>query len=234
MKIDRWFVLLALLTLAVAVVLLWREWNQSSAASNQAAIGYLEYTRSTVQRRSVRSTLFEPANREFIIRNEDTVRTGANSRAIVRLQDGTEIAMTELCMLRLRVTGGAVQLDHHAGIIRVRRTNTQLPLEIQTKKNSVRMQAGDAQINATSEEVKALHGEVQVGGPDGRFRTVRPSAEQGSPDLHFPPAPARGTSFQNLLEEGPRSSGRSAAPAPGKTPPAGPGAPAAPTGTVLD
>ncbi len=107
-------------TLAVAAgfgYLYYRDINQQIGAGNQKPIGTITYLRNETQRRFGDRVVWQQLRDNSELYNLDSIRTSANSDAVIRLADGTQIAMSPDTLITLDWGSKAKTVDFLSGSI---------------------------------------------------------------------------------------------------------------------
>lgn len=84
-------------------------------------IGTVTFKKRVAQRRYSRQVVWEDLERTEPIYNNDTIRTGDRSEAVVRINDGTEFTLNENSMVLLSLGGEGLDLEFNQGSITAKR-----------------------------------------------------------------------------------------------------------------
>ncbi len=84
-------------------------------------IGTVTFKKRVAQRRYSRQVVWEDLERTEPIYNNDTIRTGDRSEAVVRINDGTEFTLNENSMVLLALGGEGLDLEFNQGSITAKR-----------------------------------------------------------------------------------------------------------------
>ncbi len=112
-------------TLAVAAgfgYLYYRDLNQQIVASGQKPIGTVIYERNDTERRFGDRVVWQQVSDRAPLYNQDSIRTAAGSDAVIRLIDGTQIALSPNTLITLDWGPKAKAVDFVSGSITAIRT----------------------------------------------------------------------------------------------------------------
>ena len=108
--------------LALGAYFLHRNLNQRSNSTKGERIGILIVKRNIVQRKLANQIIWEhTAEKKFPLYNQDTVRTGESSSALLRLNDKTEIDLDEDTLLVMDIVNKEANVNFARGSIRIKR-----------------------------------------------------------------------------------------------------------------
>ena len=162
MKADTILITGGLLAIIFSGLLLYSEFRTHPLNRKLKMIGYIEFKERNVQRRSQVSMLFAKLVQESNVFNGDAIRTGKESRTIIKLEDGTEINLAELSMVILRKTGKRIELKHNRGNMRIRRKGSGIPIRIESGKQTVNIKDADVRFTGKPNGVYVDRGHVLI------------------------------------------------------------------------
>ncbi len=108
--------------LVMIVICLWlffETFRDGAEAASSVRIGTVGLVRKTAQRRAARRVMFEAVQSPAALAQGDTIRTGVESEALLRLSGGTEVKLDELSMVVLHIRRGVNEIDVKRGQARV-------------------------------------------------------------------------------------------------------------------
>lgn len=161
-KQEKFFLLFWLLVAATFSGLLVYELTKTQTGSEKI-IGKIVFKNRVAQRKFANSVVWQNVQNTFPIRNKDTVRTQANSEAIITLNDGTEIRMNPDSMIYLNITDAKSRIDFSYGSVSAKSEKPGSKLEIQSGNQTLSMSSGEAKLEKSSESKEDLKVNV-IGG----------------------------------------------------------------------
>ncbi len=105
----------------VLTLLFYLDITRKTGAGRGEMIGTITYKIKESQRKYASQVIWEDLERESPVYNNDTIRTAGLSEAVIKLKDGTEIALTENSMVLLSLSRNNLNLDFTRGSIVARR-----------------------------------------------------------------------------------------------------------------
>jgi len=133
LKTDRLIPLITLCMIALFSFMLYADFTGQFTRSRTEAIGVLTYEKRTAQRRYAEEVVWESIDRNETVYNCDYLRTMADSGAIVRLNDGTDIEIDENTLVLVCRTKQGVDIDLDRGSIAARRKPAGSAMKIATR-----------------------------------------------------------------------------------------------------
>ena len=184
---DRKFVLGASLTLALLFVLLYFNYQDSDAAAGSRRVGILVVKRNLVQRKAETKVSWRSIQEAYPVYEKDTIRTGEESEAVLKLDGKFNIDMDENTTIVLDFLEtskkGRVRLGN--GSVRFRQSDPKNPkilnLEIVDKGQTFNLSgAGEPLLNRNKPneklKVAALNDKVKLTGAGGIEETLTPDS----------------------------------------------------------
>ncbi|MCX7679746.1 MAG: FecR domain-containing protein [Spirochaetes bacterium] len=127
--------------IAIFSFLFYLDINKRIAIGEAKIIGTVTFKKRVAQRRYSRQVVWEDLETTEPIYNNDTIRTGDKSEAVVKIHDGTEFTLNENSMVLLSFGGEGLDLEFTQGSLTAKRD------EISGKPfGKVRIKSGDASV----------------------------------------------------------------------------------------
>ncbi len=152
---------LSLLGIALFSFLLYRNFSQSVDASSGERIGTLIIKRNIAQRKLAQQVFWEQASNRLALFNQDAIRTGKFSSALIRLDGATEIDVDSDTYIILDVSQEEVNIDFSYGSLSARRSKEDVQeqefdedysVNIKSKDQTISIQDSDLQLDKGKEE----------------------------------------------------------------------------------
>ena len=168
----------------IFTTLLYLDFNRRVQAGGEQ-IGTLRQRINSAQRKYSDQVIWEGLDNEVPVYNNDSIRTGDYSSAVIELSDGTQIDLSENSMIVLNISEEAMDIDFAYGSIAAKRGETQegetaadapAELNIRSQDKVITIEDSDVQL-AQGPEGKALdvtvsRGEANISTQSGETQTV--------------------------------------------------------------
>nr|HPI15767.1 FecR domain-containing protein [Spirochaetota bacterium] len=173
---DRLVPAVGALIILVFSLLLYLDMRGSRGGARTEEIGTITFKRQTAQRKYAEQVVWDDLAQSVPVYNYDTIRTADMSEAVVRLKDGTEIALNENSMVLLVMSSDDASVEFMRGSIAANRDGAGKKLNITAGGAVVSMAEGalnlsrgrgeglDVTLNKGSALVKTGEGEQRVTG----------------------------------------------------------------------
>lgn len=146
-------------------VLFYFDFSGRTAAGEERIVGSVTYKKSQAQRKYSSQVVWEDIEQRAPVYNNDSIRTAELSEAIIRLNDGTEIAINENSMIVLSFATNEIDIQFRGGSISARRGELEggsvANMNITSGKTTVSVARSDVQVSGEKE--RALHLTVNKG-----------------------------------------------------------------------
>ncbi len=109
--------------IAVFSFLLYQDMTRSAGAGRTEQVGTITFKRQVAQRKYSSQVVWDDIQQNAPVYNYDTIRTADISEAVIRLKDGTQIALNENSMILLSVTKDDVRVEFERGSLNASRGN---------------------------------------------------------------------------------------------------------------
>ncbi|HSV95504.1 MAG TPA: FecR domain-containing protein [Spirochaetota bacterium] len=116
--------------IAVFSLLLYLDMRGGKGVAHNEEIGTITFKRQTAQRKYASQVVWDDLAQNIPVYNYDSIRTSDMSEAVIKLKDGTEIALNENSMILLAMTKDDVSVDFTRGSIAANRDNADKKLNI--------------------------------------------------------------------------------------------------------
>jgi hypothetical protein len=116
-KSDFFTTIVGLTIISILGYLLYADITSSSGPGNTKRIGKITAKRNVAERKYSSRVVWDEVFKDSKLYNYDTVRTADQSEAIIRLDDGTEIALSENSMILLSISEKEVDIKFIQGTI---------------------------------------------------------------------------------------------------------------------
>ncbi len=116
--------------IAAFSLLLYLDMKGGRGSSRTEEIGTMIYKRQTAQRKYAEQVVWDDLAQSVPVYNYDTIRTADMSEAVIKLKDGTEIALNENSMVLLAMSKDDASVEFMRGSIAANRDNTDRKLNI--------------------------------------------------------------------------------------------------------
>ncbi len=173
-----------LILLGIALVELSFEFAPQPKPTGQR-IGLITYKNHYAERKLEGVMLWTPVTQDGPLFNEDTIRTAADSSAVLHLQNGVDISMSEETMVVVQLAAGQAKLSLGLGQIGVAhvppssKKGAQGGLVISTSAGQVKVLSGALTVGRKADgqaDVHVIAGEAQVT-EGGKVHTLSPKDE---------------------------------------------------------
>lgn len=116
--------------IAVFSLLLYFDMKGGRTSSQNEEIGTIVFKRQTAQRKYAEQVVWDDLAQSVPVYNYDTIRTADMSEAVIKLKDGTEIALNENSMILLVMSSDDASVEFMRGSIAANRDDTGRKLNI--------------------------------------------------------------------------------------------------------
>jgi hypothetical protein len=131
-----------------------------SALGQERIVGSITYKKQVAQRKYSSQVVWEEIDLKSPVYNNDAIRTADQSEAVVRLADGTEIAMNENSMIILSFATNEIDIQFKGGSISAKRGDlggdALSTLNIKSGETTVSMAKSDVQVSSGKEKEMKL------------------------------------------------------------------------------
>lgn len=146
----------SVLIIAGCSALLYADYARKVDAGGAKRIGTLTYKQEVVQRKYGSQVIWEDLARNVAVYDNDSIRTAELSEAVVRLNDGTTIAIDENSLILLAMSGEGVNIDFSHGSIAANREaagdEAASKISITSKDAVVSMNSGGVRLSGSGEK----------------------------------------------------------------------------------
>lgn len=119
---DTIFVGTCSLLIASLSALLYADFNRKIEAGNLKQIGTITFKRQMAQRKYLTQVVWEDVEQNYPVYNDDSIRTSAESEAVIHLNDGTDISIDENSMIMLSTAEDQININFEHGTISANRS----------------------------------------------------------------------------------------------------------------
>jgi hypothetical protein len=214
-RTDYYVTLSCVALLVIFSALLYLDFNRRVQAGGEQ-IGTLRQRVNKAQRKYTNQVVWEGLDNEVPVYNNDSIRTGDYSSAVIELRDGTQIDLSENSMIVLNISEEAMDIDFAYGSIAAKRGENQsdaggdsgdapAELNIRSDDKVITIEDSDVSLAQGTDGGKGLDvtvsrgeasistesGETQTVGKDERARLTEKSIEVKKISLR-PLGPANG------------------------------------------
>jgi hypothetical protein len=142
---------------------LWRDYNEpkveAQSQTKQEAIGELSFSNNNVKRKSSESMYWNAAEKGNTLYNQDSIRTGADSYAIVKFKDASIIELNENSLIVLEKSSEQLNVNFKTGDISAKGASGNLAIKV---KDST-VQAKDAEVKLKTDGSNQTQIQVKKG-----------------------------------------------------------------------
>lgn len=148
--------LLNIAVLATAGSLLYADFNRRVDAGSRKAVGSIVFKKKTAERKYSGQVLWEEVARKAQVYNRDTIRTAADSQAILTLQDGTRLELDQNTLIVVSMTKKGAAVGFTRGGLATSRSRGAGELKISTGSGEVAVDQGAVSLQSSSTDRVAL------------------------------------------------------------------------------
>lgn len=165
---DTRFVVSALLLLILVFsYFLYRNLNDRFIDTSSPTIGVITFKNKTVLRKYNDAVVWDLIESKTEVKNRDTIRTEGLSDAILTLNDGTKINISENSMILLDISDKNININFAYGSFEAAREGTisgDMKMNIQAGDKTVQVASGDIKLDKTKSElnIKVDQGEAKL------------------------------------------------------------------------
>lgn len=184
-RTDYYVTLTCAALLVIFSMLLYLDFNRRVQAGGEQ-IGTLRQRVNKAQRKYTNQVVWEGLENEVPVYNNDSIRTGDYSSAVIELRDGTQIDLSENSMIVLNISEEAMDIDFAYGSIAAKRgegaegaeDSGDAPAELNIRSDDKVITIEDSDVSlAQGAEGKALdvtvsRGEANISTESGETQTV--------------------------------------------------------------
>ncbi|MCS7204967.1 MAG: FecR family protein [Leptospiraceae bacterium] len=149
-KKDYIFFVIAFLIIGILSYLLYKD-IYATYVVEEEPIGKIVFKKRTALRKLQTQNLWELLQNEYPVYNGDSIKTEEFSEAVLKLKDGTEIALNENSFIVINFTKEETKIDFNYG-----------SLETKTAETNVKVKTGDSEIDLKSAEAKITNTKESV------------------------------------------------------------------------
>ncbi|GBF49963.1 hypothetical protein LPTSP4_14840 [Leptospira ryugenii] len=160
---EKLWILFQITVLCFLSFLLYQDFNQRINVEGEKVIGTITFKNKTVQRKYASHVVWEDLEKDFPLRNRDSIRTTSEADAEITLNDGTKINLSENSMILLNLEDEKTDIDFAYGSVSAKTEGAtgSSNLRIKSGDSSVAVGAGDVKLSKT--ENKGLDVTVEKG-----------------------------------------------------------------------
>ncbi|MCR9142762.1 MAG: FecR domain-containing protein [bacterium] len=184
-RTDYYVTLTCVVLLVLFSSLLYLDFNRRVQAGGEQ-IGTLRQRVNKAQRKYTNQVVWEGLDNEVPVYNNDSIRTGDYSSAVIELRDGTQIDLSENSMIVLNISEEAMDIDFAYGSIAAKRgessdggaADDEAPAELNIRSDDKVITIEDSDVSlAQGAEGEALdvtvsRGEANISNESGETQTV--------------------------------------------------------------
>lgn len=130
----------------VVAILLYRDFTYKIQVEGGEIVGKLILKRNTAQRKYTSQVVWEELAMNVPLYNQDSIRTGSVSEALIVLNDGTEIDVDENSLIILNITKNSFNINFEGGAVQINSAGD--------SDKDVKIKTGDREISLTDSDVK--------------------------------------------------------------------------------
>lgn len=150
-KTDSIFISITLLLLFVFSFLLYKDLYQSYKGSGEP-VGKIIYKKKVALRKLQNQSIWEFLQNEYPVYNGDSIKTEELSEAVLKLKDGTEIAINENSFIIISLIGEEAKIDFNYGSLEANTENKNL--KIKTKDSEILLSTANAKLINKNESLQ--------------------------------------------------------------------------------
>ena len=165
---DRLIIICGVLFLVFIGLFLYETYKKEGVG-NRKIIGTITFKKNTVQRKLFDQVIWTNLEKNSPLAAKDTIRAFADADAVIKLNDGTEIAMDENSMFFLDTDGDTTLLDIKEGSMQLNKTKGS-DFTVSSGDKKVNVQEGKMNLEASGKEgmkVFLESGKATVSGKSG-------------------------------------------------------------------
>ena len=155
---DSFTFIFICLSLAASLYFLRKNISQGPVSPKGERIGFLIIKRNITQRKLLDQVVWEDVKEQHIpLYNKDTVRTGENSSALLRLNDKTEIDLDEDTLLFMDIIDKSTNINFARGSIRVKadeNNKDSKKIKVHSKNHVISLEKASLNIKASKDDDK--------------------------------------------------------------------------------
>ncbi len=136
-----------LTVIATFSTLFYVDLTRTVSLTGQEEVGTISFKQRVAQRKYASRVVWEEVQQQSPVYNYDTIRTADLSEAVVRLKDGTEIALAENSMIMIALAKDDIKVDFNQGSIKASRGEGLGKLNIKSADSSVVLDDGDVNLS---------------------------------------------------------------------------------------
>ena len=178
-------VLPVIVGVGMASYLLYNDYHSKSTSDdstiNREVIGEIVYSDNNVKRQFDNDVLWNAIDKKSPIYNRDSVRTGQNSNAAIKLLDNTMVELNESSLIVLDKSQGSLNLKFKAGDITTR--NSGKDLQISVNNSIIKGEGADIKLkeseNGANANIQVSKGKATVTDKNKKSAEVNQSEEAG-------------------------------------------------------
>lgn len=161
-KKDALFLIISLSIILILSFLLYRDIYKSSEGIGKP-IGTIVFKKRTALRKLKNQSIWEFLQNELPVYNGDSIKTEEFSEAVLKLNDGTEIALNENTYVVLNFTSEETKINFNYGSIEAR-TELNKQVKIETKDTKIELSSGNAKLiqNQESFQIQLDKGKASI------------------------------------------------------------------------
>lgn len=177
-RMDYLFFSACVVIIAISSMLLYSEYTERFSYERSRKAGIITYKEKVTRRKPQSEVIWEEIIKNSLIYIGDTVRTGEDSRAVVRLNDGTKVTMSRNTMIQFFIAEDKLNIDFSNGEISVTRTGAvksgSRGINIKTRGKNIPADDSDIQIFETGKNVNiVLSGGTDAALPGSREYIIK-------------------------------------------------------------
>lgn len=150
-KTDSIFISITVALLFLFSFLLYKDLYQSYKGSGEP-VGKIIFKKKVALRKLQNQSIWEYLQNEYPVYNGDSIRTEELSEAVLRLKDGTEIAINENSFIIINLVGEEAKIDFNYGSLQANTENQNL--KIKTKDSEIVLSSANAKLINKNESIQ--------------------------------------------------------------------------------
>jgi len=146
-NIDKLVLSIGLVIITVSSLILYLDLNKSEKATNSKIIGEIIYKRKRAQRKFSSKVVWVDIEQNSRIYNNDSIKTSNLSEAIIKLNNGTTLELTENSLILLSLSKESIDIDFSRGSISTKNTKSK-KIKIRSGSILVAFKNSDAKLSS--------------------------------------------------------------------------------------
>jgi hypothetical protein len=126
----------------------------ANEAQSREVFGTISFTDNNVRRKSNDSVLWNAVNRDDVVYYQDSIRTGPESYAVIKLKDNSIIELNENSLIVLEKNSNQLNVDFKTGDIRTKSTSKNLTIRVND--NVIQAQGADLKLRTDTHKAAQI------------------------------------------------------------------------------